>query len=394
MKILHTSDWHLGHSFSVYDRTDEFAHFLSQLEKIATEEQPDAIVICGDIFHFNNPSIGAQKQFFNALVNLHRAIPSAVVVATAGNHDSGSRLEASKALCLSQNAHIIGTYNRDEADLLNQFVVEVPGKGLILAVPFFPPSYFPMIEEGEDSRMQMFFNALQEYAKARNTGNLPIVMLAHVAVEGCNLRGHDEGSVAGMETESLTKLGSYYDYLALGHIHMPQTLTDRARYCGTPLAVSFTETFAHSVSIVEISKHGDVPQIRTVEIEPLRKVLTIHGESAEEAMSFASQVGDEEECYVRVTIPSSERVTPLIHSQFAKLFEGKKSRFCDVINVAAKAAEHAFEEAEDVPDMEQVRSRQPIEVARDFFKKKTGDDMPADIDDLLKDLITELTLSE
>ena len=393
MRILHTSDWHLGHTFTTHDRTDEFEHFFRQLISIAKDRQPDAIVVSGDIFHTANPNIASQKLFFNTLDKLHRAVPDCIIVITAGNHDSGARIEASKAICLAHNIHIIGTYTGGDEATLSQFLVEVPGKGLILAVPFFPTSYFPAVDRDntDTPRMQAFFLALQEYAETINSAALPVVMMAHVAVDGCDTHGHDEGIVAGMATESLTKFGNYYDYLALGHIHKPQDINKRVRYCGTPLAISFAEAYAHSVSLVEISQHGALPDIEKVEISPMRQIYTIHGNTREEAMETLEGVLDQD-CYVRITLDPSVAVTPEVHSIFASMFDGKAARFCRVENVKVKAAEAAAVDDADAPDLETIQERNPIDVACEYYKKKNDAEMPLDLKNLLQDLISTLNL--
>mgnify|MGYP000320360227 CR=1 FL=1 len=93
MKILHTSDWHLGHTLYNYDRTAEQQAFLRQLTRIVTEEQPDAMVVSGDIYHYSSPAAATQKMYTDAMLNIHQACPGMAIVVTAGNHDSSSKLD-------------------------------------------------------------------------------------------------------------------------------------------------------------------------------------------------------------------------------------------------------------------------------------------------------------
>ena len=98
MKILHTSDWHLGHTLYNYDRTAEQQSFLRQLTRIVTEEQPDAMVVSGDIYHYSSPAAATQKMYTDAMLNIHQACPEMTIVVTAGNHDSSSKLEIDSSL--------------------------------------------------------------------------------------------------------------------------------------------------------------------------------------------------------------------------------------------------------------------------------------------------------
>ena len=104
MKILHTSDWHLGHTLYNYDRTVEQQAFLRQLTRIVTEEQPDAMVVSGDIYHYSSPAAATQKMYTDAMLNIHQACPEMTIVVTAGNHELqiGDRQQPLAALRLER----------------------------------------------------------------------------------------------------------------------------------------------------------------------------------------------------------------------------------------------------------------------------------------------------
>ena len=91
MKILHTSDWHLGHTIYNYDRTEEQAEMLRQIEEIVKAQKPDVFLLCGDVYHTSQPSNAVQTMFANSLVKIHEANPGMTIVITAGNHDSGTK---------------------------------------------------------------------------------------------------------------------------------------------------------------------------------------------------------------------------------------------------------------------------------------------------------------
>lgn len=268
MKILHTSDWHLGHTLYNYDRTAEQQSFLRQLTRIVTEEQPDAMVVSGDIYHYSSPAAATQKMYTDAMLNIHQACPGMAIVVTAGNHDSSSKLEIDSSLWQHFGLNVVGNIERTAEEVnLDKHIIEVKNgqetKGYVIAVPHVYPQNFPLLdtETPRDQRQTRFFQALLDEVKKRNTAQLPVVLMAHLSIEGSDRSGHDE-SIGGIEYVPLSAMGEGYDYLALGHIHCPQDIKGshhHARYCGTPLPVSFDETYPHSVSIIELEK-GAEPQ--------------------------------------------------------------------------------------------------------------------------------------
>lgn len=232
---------------------------MDQMEAILQEERPDALIVSGDIFHTSQPSASIQTFFTESVMRLRAAVPGMTVVIIAGNHDSASRHEVTKVLWETQGVHMLGSVDKDH---LEDLIVEVPGKGFVVAVPYL----------NERSIPDGFYQSLLDLATSRNGENLPVVMAAHLTVSGSDFTGHEdvrEVTVGGIDGVDLATLGTGYDYLALGHIHRPQTLPgsdNRARYSGTPIAISFDEAYSHSVSVVEIAAHGDRPEIRTIEI--------------------------------------------------------------------------------------------------------------------------------
>ena len=109
MKILHTADLHLGQIiYQNYDRSDEHRHFFDQLEQWCKEEQPDALLVSGDVFDIQQPSATVKKAFTDDFVHLHRECPQMHIVITAGNHDSASRIQADSAVSKCTNAPLTG----------------------------------------------------------------------------------------------------------------------------------------------------------------------------------------------------------------------------------------------------------------------------------------------
>jgi len=128
MKILHTSDWHLGHTLYNCDRAEEQAAMLEQMRRIVVDEQPDLFLLSGDVYHTSQPSASVQTMFADALLAIHEACPAMTIVVTAGNHDSGMRHEIFRAPWRRFNVHTIGSLDRENPD--SSHYPGIPGNGI------------------------------------------------------------------------------------------------------------------------------------------------------------------------------------------------------------------------------------------------------------------------
>lgn len=278
MKIIHTSDWHLGATLYGHDRLDDHREMLRQLTETVASEQPDAMLVSGDIFDNSSPSAAAERLLDSALMELADAgKPGMKIILTSGNHDSPSRHTTHSAVYSRLGIHTIGsagiTADTDIAEIADRFIIRVGEKGTVIAVPNINRRNMP---EG-------LFDGLTDIVSREISPTLPTVMMAHLPVSRSVTTGHsdaDERFVGGCENVEIDSLGHGYDYLALGHIHCPQqwnTGNAIARYCGTPLPISFDESYPHSVTIVELPAAGIIPTVTTVTLKPRRKLVTIGG---------------------------------------------------------------------------------------------------------------------
>ena len=312
MKILHTSDWHLGHTLYNYDRTDEEAHVFRQLADLVESERPDALVVSGDVFHTGVPGNDVAKGFTDRLFEVVSRSPGTEAVVIAGNHDSYSRLVVDETLWRHCRVHVLGTPAED-ADgnaLLDGNIVELPGKGYVAAVPFCHGRNFPMVPGSDGSdRAKAYFAALAARLAERNAERLPCVLAAHLAVgrDTCFAGQDRHGVIGGEECVDPETLGPGYDYIALGHIHCPQWVKGGrrlARYCGTPRAVHFDETYPHGVDVVEVAA-GREPSARTVEFAPLHALVTLGGDDGlpfDDVLGQVAGAALPENTYVRLNV--------------------------------------------------------------------------------------------
>lgn len=392
MKIIHTSDWHLGQHFYRFDRDDEHKHFVEQLTDVVRNEHPDAVIVSGDIYDNAAPSVVAQQRFVQSMIDLHEACPSCTIVVTAGNHDSGNRLDVHRPVWEKMGVKIMGACKRSADGTFNpdEFIVPVGEKGYVVAVPYFHPHNFPMadVDTEREMRQQRFFEKVMDTVACCNKTNLPVVLMAHLAVEGCDIKGHEDSPVGGMEKDSIAKLGSGYDYLALGHIHMPQSITERVRYSGSPIPLSFSEEYRHSVSVVEIDGHGDVPKVRECEIRPLRDLKTILADSLDDALAELAEV--DSEVYIRILIDQND-ILPADAEQRAQLtVEGKACRLCEIRKVMRKREVNDDKQLQEIDITDPDSIIRPIDIAKRHFLKISNSEMPDDLLQMMEDVITEL----
>lgn len=311
MTFLHTADLHLGQViYQNYDRSDEHAHFFSQLRQWCRDTEPDALLVSGDVFDIQQPSAAVRKAFTDYFVALHELCPQMHIVIIAGNHDSASRLQADSAVWQLANTHIVGippaANSLEAGDGWQQRYIVRLASGYIVALPYMA---------GE---RRQTIQAILDTVAADNDGGLPVVVMAHQAVAGLDPEGHDF-EIGTLRTLDADALGNGFDYLALGHIHKPQTIGHHEdamlaevrypapviRYSGSTLHVSCDEAYPHSVSHVTIDRHGGHVAIRQLRIDELRHFYVLPRDnssftSAEEAIEAMRElVGEGGRGYIR-----------------------------------------------------------------------------------------------
>ena len=361
-----------------YDRFEEQQAMLDQMVGIVEEQKPDIFLLCGDVFHTSQPSNAIQTTLSEALVKIHKANPEMIIVMTAGNHDSGTKHEIFRTPWRALNVYAVGQLEKENLD---DHIVEVPGKGFVVAVPYINERNLP---EG-------FFQQLLDKVAAMNTEGLPVVMTAHTTVKGCDFLGHDQATeyvVGGIDSIGLEQLGKGYDYLALGHIHHGQFIHSgkhNVRYSGTPLPISFDETFSHSVSMVEIGKHGDTPTVTEIEINNPRPLVTLPSEglaSWETAKELLQQFPSNIPAYIRLNVEIDDFLPVEAQSEAASLVKGKQCRFCH-INAKRKTSNQT--EAK-VLTVQEFQAEKPIEIAKQYAEYE-GINFDEEMTDMFNEIV-------
>ena len=380
-KLIHTSDWHLGQNFYGYDRSEEQRDFLRQLAAIVAQEQPDALLVSGDIYHTAAPSSAAVSMYVEGMLDIHKACPDMAIVVIAGNHDSASRLESDSLLWRLAGVRVLGGIARDSQGLadLQRHIIPVTDKGFIVAVPYAHRNSFPKVsDEDIDSgeRQRAYFETLLNQVNAGNPDALPVVLMAHLAVNNSDFTGHDRNMT--MECVEIDTLGQGYDYAALGHIHRPQQVSNHARYCGTPVPVSFDEQCEHSVSIVTIEAHGALPQVTTTAIKNIKPLHTIPAKDPvdlETALVLVEgQRNDVKNAYIRLNVAVEHYLPNGAQERAAKAVNAQQGRFCEIKKTALNTATGPSRQM----TVEEFNRKQPIEVANQYYLEKIGRAMTDD----------------
>jgi exonuclease SbcD len=275
LRILHTSDWHLGRALHEESLLADQAWVLDRLVETVRSERPDAVVVAGDIYDRAVPPPEAVALLDDVLTRL--ADLGAPVVLIAGNHDSAERLSFGARLLEARGIHLRGALDRAHAP------VELPGKGLVYALPFVEPEVVRGLTGDEAIRGHA---AATEAALARARADaaargLPTVLVAHAFVQGAAQTPDSERPIVVGTAGSVppaTLAG--FDYVALGHLHAPQEVAPGLRYSGSLLKYSFSEAGQVKGALLVEVERGRATA-RPLALGARRDVVRIRGTLAE-----------------------------------------------------------------------------------------------------------------
>ena len=278
MRLLHTSDWHLGHTLKEVHRDHEHHAFLTWLLEQIRAEAPDVTVITGDVFDSGTPPATAERMWFEWLAAARRARPGMDIVAIAGNHDSPARLGAASAVLRELGVHVVGSLPRDPSGALDLDRILIPvadGQAGIAAVPLLRP--IDVVGEPDDPLAAIYGEVVAEAERRRRPGQV-VIALGHLYVTGADpsMLSERRISIGGQESASLRMCPASLDYVALGHMHRAQ-LVGRAsiRYAGAPIALALDEAgYHHQIAIVGFTD-GALAGVRTIRVPQTIEIVRI-----------------------------------------------------------------------------------------------------------------------
>ncbi|MBI9030546.1 exonuclease SbcCD subunit D C-terminal domain-containing protein [bacterium] len=293
MRILHTSDWHLGRSLYNKKRYEEFEAFLEWLILTIQEHKIDTLLVAGDVFDNGSPSNRAQNLYYHFLVKVASTSCQHIVV-IAGNHDSPSFLNAPKELLRELNVYVIGSITESIEDEVLLLTSNNQPQAIICAVPYLRDRDVRVAEPGEtidDKNANLIEGISQHYGevsrlaeqKREDLGNpkLPIIGMGHLFTAGGKTLDGDgvrELYIGALTHVHADKFPASFDYIALGHLHVPQIVDkkEHIRYSGSPLPIGFGEASQEKkVIIIEFSE--GLRKIEEITVPVFQKLLRISG---------------------------------------------------------------------------------------------------------------------
>ncbi|MFB2537764.1 MULTISPECIES: exonuclease SbcCD subunit D [unclassified Acinetobacter] len=311
--FFHTSDWHLGQLFFHYPRDFEHQQFLNWLIAQLAEQQPDALLIAGDIYDTVNPSAHAQKQLYEFIAKAHAIAPHLQILMIAGNHDSGYRIEQVAPLLSKYQTQAIGTIewqtsqqektndkenhqntqNKTEKILnTEKLIVPIYNReqqivAWVVALPYLRSAEitgFNRQTEQHDSAIAYIHSQLIATARNLCQPHQALIVMSHAHLQGGEVSESERPIVIGNEDAlSIQLFGDGVDYVALGHLHKPQKVKyPHIRYSGSPIPLSLSEKkYQHQVLSVKIDPTQDTEhriEMNALHIPRSVEILHIRGE--------------------------------------------------------------------------------------------------------------------
>ena len=291
MKFFHLSDLHIGLKLFNRDLREDQEYILQQITDLAVREQPQAVVIAGDIYDKAVPSAEAVEVFDRFIAGLNAALPDTAVMMIAGNHDSGPRINCFRSVLSRQNVYMIGQPPRAEGEQIEKVTLEDEcGPLNFYLLPFVRPSMVKQLTGVDENGNNLSYDETLRRLIGREEIDLSQrnVIVSHQFYLPAGTHAED---VERMDSEIRTvgnidqvsaEILEQFDYAALGHIHKPMKAgSEFIRYCGTPLACSVSEAGQQKgIVMVELGKKGD-RKTTVLPLEPLRQVRVIRGELEE-----------------------------------------------------------------------------------------------------------------
>ena len=272
MKLIHTSDWHFGMGLGTGSYEDEQRFFLEGLYDLIRREQVEAVLLSGDVFDSSVTNARAISLYNEAATRLCLELGVKLIV-IAGNHDSAARLASCRELLKGAGLYVTGRLERDPEPVLLD-----GGKVAVYALPFFSrdeaAALFPEKKEqmrSVETAMQVVCDHLRERMDPRRRN----IVLSHSLIVNAELSESDRSARVGFATAVSKDVFEGFDYVALGHIHKPQTVAPHIRYSGSPLKYSFGNEEKQEKGVVLLDT--DTMEQRFIPIAPLRDRMTAEG---------------------------------------------------------------------------------------------------------------------
>ncbi len=349
MRVLHTSDWHLGASLHGKRRYEEAAKFLEWLVDTVREQGVDLLIVSGDVFDSSAPGARAQEMYYQFLGTMaHSRCRSVVVV--AGNHDSPSFIAAPRDVLRFLDIHVVG----DASGPLRDLVIPVSGGDgdpgvIVCAVPFLrEKDLLPLHpEESRESRATLLARGIREYysgiaaiaggMRDERGGGVPVIATGHLFAAGCETRTGD--GVRECYIGDSVKVGTdvfspVFSYVALGHLHVPQVVAgNRAvRYSGSPIPIGFSEIDQQKTVVIIDTVTPDGVTVTDHPVPRFQRFASLKGSRTEVERQVRELAREGVPVFAEVTVDSMEP-PPALQNWLSGLVRGTGIECLKLTNV-------------------------------------------------------------
>ena len=372
MKILHTSDWHLGAMDCDRSLSEDQQFFIDKICGIAKENDIDAVIIAGDVYDRSVASAEAVKLYDGAMTRLCLEMGKQVII-IAGNHDSAERLSSCSELLSKAGLHICGALSEDTA------VVSFPDTEIYL-LPWITEekvkSVFPQEKDSINS-LEDAYMVVTSKLRAKFDPDKKHIAVSHSFITDSETSTSDRAAMIGFTTQVSAKVFEGFDYVALGHIHKPQSITENIRYSGTPMPYSFgkEETQEKSVTIIDTADMSK--KIIPLPLLHTRKTFT----GTYDELLDPSCSDEEKNGYVRLEVTDTyvglealselRKVYPNLLEVMGKTFEGEDTSITLTVEELEKLEEN------------------PLEVFRSYCREETKEEPGEHFEKLFRRAVEE-----
>jgi len=382
MKIFHLSDLHIGKQLNGYSLKENQEAVLNQIVNYAASRHPDVILICGDIYDKTAPSGEAYTMFGNFLEALSGIKPEITVLIIAGNHDSPERLSYASAFLERHRIHLSVFPPRNQEEYLKKVVLQDEnGPVNFYLLPFLKPGYVrQLFPDNQPDGYESAIRAVLE-RETIDAGERNILLSHQFYTAGSKDPETCESEQAVIMAGGLDRVDasvlSDFDYIALGHIHGSQKVGKASvRYCGTPYKYSVSEeNHKKSVTVVNIGKKGDEPELEFLPLNGIQDVRRERG-TLSEILKRATEENRHD--FVSVTLTDEEepyRVRERLEEVFDHMLELRVDN--------ERTRQKRMEEGETVPVLK------PLEAFRQFFKAVRGEEMTMEEEQAMERIVQE-----
>ena len=362
MRILHTSDWHIGHRLYERSRIEEHRQFLDWLLKTLQENAVDVLLVAGDIFDTALPSSEATDLYYQFLFRLYRETHACAVI-TAGNHDSPRNLAAPREFLRMGRIHVVGLA-AGPAECVFTFPAENPSVA-IAAVPYLSENELSHISfETQPERAERYRERLKEFYRQCVEGmapEIPKILMGHLFVQGGTVGDSERNiQIGGVTAMRIDDFPDDVTYVALGHLHRPHAISGTSypvQYAGSPLPLRFNEaSYSKKMYLLDAPTTGGV-EIEEIEVPVFKELHTVTG-NLNEVLS-AAMLSEWTGKYIQVQLTLDRPkvgISDKIREEFYR-------RGGDVLSVEVELPAQAEWQEIPIEDMQQ-----PTEIFEQFYK--------------------------